>query len=294
MFFEFFLYLAVLVGTLVWFFKSDNNKQVITEDVPQDLQISESSTPVKSDQPVDDDLNKSDFTPSPQPLYKSPLKISPLSQEVFKTPPKKKQNSFDDGVSMLTPRSKLFEDMMAQTYPQDTAAVSPINNNSTTSVEKTEKDKRKDYILEEILSTEESYVKGLRTLQNYYIQPIREKQLISGEHFDVIFGDVAIIAGVNESFLAELKKLYFGEGLKGNNLAKLLLHSAHSFKLYTRFIGNYGIAISTLEEEKKKNKKFRKFLEETTMKIQEEVMSNSDVTIDGHLVLPLQVRFHEI
>ena len=132
-------------------------------------------------------------------------------------------------------------------------------------------------------------MKGLRELVDGYLKPIREKKLLNKESFDLIFNDITIIVGVNENFLTELKKLYFGEdGLQSIDVAKLLLHYAHSFKLYTRFIGNYEVAVTTLEEERKKSSKFKKLLEEIATKLSEESTTARDFTIEGHLILPLQ------
>ncbi|EFC48101.1 rhoGEF domain-containing protein [Naegleria gruberi] len=210
-----------------------------------------------------------------------PVKMSTdnLIKEDLSSPAKK--HSREDSLTVKSNES-IFDEIMNTTINDD-----EMVDDIKMVIEKSPIEKKRDRILEEILTTEESYVKGLRTLEENYLKPIKE--ILQKETFDLIFNDIAIIKGVNENFLQELKKIYFGvDGLSCLAVAKLMLHYAHSFKLYTRFIGNYGIAVSTLEEEKKKNGKLRKMLDKIAEKLSDEATVSSDFTIDGHLVLPLQ------
>ncbi|KAF0975000.1 hypothetical protein FDP41_005753 [Naegleria fowleri] len=276
---EVIFYFAALVCSLLFFVFLNTHTSSSSDDSSIDIGDNENTT-----------LNTSNSHQLSIPS--TPRKTEKQQQQAITSPRRliQRQHDRSDSLQDLSVKSSelIFDEIMNTVpiiaSPQDDEKLSFDKIVS----EKTPLEKKRDHILEEILQTEESYVKGLRELEEAYLKPIREKKLLSKEVFDMIFNDIAIIAGVNENFLSELKKLYFGDKLQSFNVAKLLLHYAHTFKLYTRFIGNYEVAVTTLEEEKKKNNKFKKFLEEIAHKLGEESTAARDFTIDGHMILPLQ------
>ncbi|KAG2392546.1 hypothetical protein C9374_011271 [Naegleria lovaniensis] len=278
---EVIFYFAALVCSLLFFIFL--NTQVST---------SSDSTSVDSTDVGDDENTTNNTTSNIHQLsIPSTPRKTEQQQHIITSPRRRFQQQHDrsDSLQDLSVKSsELIFDEIMNTVPVIASQDDERVSFDKLAEKKTPLEKKRDHILEEILSTEESYVKGLRELEEAYLKPIREKKLLSKEVFDMIFNDIAIIAGVNENFLSELKKLYFGDKLQSYNVAKLLLHYAHSFKLYTRFIGNYGVAVTALEEEKKKNNKFKKFLEEISVKLGEESTTARDFTIDGHMILPLQ------
>ncbi|KAL9651606.1 hypothetical protein ABK040_001551 [Willaertia magna] len=144
-----------------------------------------------------------------------------------------------------------------------------------------------DKILEEFLKTEENYVEGLQDLQNYYIQPIKESNVISIEKFQSIFNEIEIIIGVNQNFLLELQNIYKDFNLL--QFANLLLHFGHSFKLYTAYIGNYETLLQTLQEEKLNNTNFKSLIQNLEENLRnEKVNDRRDLSLAGFLILPLQ------
>lgn len=71
-----------------------------------------------------------------------------------------------------------------------------------------EKQKQREKILSELLATEETYLKQLQYLSDYFIVPVKEKQLLSQKVFESIFPvDINIIRNVNKGFYHQLKKV---------------------------------------------------------------------------------------
>ena len=63
---------------------------------------------------------------------------------------------------------------------------------------KLEKSKHRERVIQELLTTEETYLKQLENLNEYFISPIREKQLMQSKIFDLVFPvDINIIRNIN-------------------------------------------------------------------------------------------------
>ncbi|KAL0478019.1 guanine exchange factor for Rac gxcDD [Acrasis kona] len=171
-------------------------------------------------------------------------------------------------------------------------ATSPINTNVEQVIDDEEiikMEKKRKYILSEFLETEETY------------DPIRRQKLINPKTFSLIFKSIEVIKGVNETFLQELQKIF----QQNNNitdeptspvvkklashtsaLSQLLLHYAHSFKLYTAYISSYRMSHSTLTVEKADNRELKLFLGRKTRELAAE---GSRITnLESFLILPIQ------
>jgi len=61
-------------------------------------------------------------------------------------------------------------------------------------------------ILDEIVSTEVTYVNNLKTLKNVYLIPLRSKDSITKEDMDVIFQNWEMLLGFNKEFLDHLQE----------------------------------------------------------------------------------------
>ena len=106
-------------------------------------------------------------------------------------------------------------------------------------------------ILEEIVSTEQSYVDALRVINKVFVDPLRmvadvpKGAIFSHEDLNSIFLNITVITKVNENFLAELKE----EEQKWPhvNYAPTLRKAAQKFKgCYTRFVNNFDTAAAKL------------------------------------------------
>ena len=109
-------------------------------------------------------------------------------------------------------------------------------------------------ILEEILSTEESYVGALRTLGKVYVEPLRmvadvpegkKGRIFTHAELDAIFLNITVITKVNEKFLEELEVEH--ANWPAVNYAPIINAAAKQFKgCYTRYactsvrLSNFG------------------------------------------------------
>lgn len=94
--------------------------------------------------------------------------------------------------------------------------------------------------IEEILTSEMSYINHLQMLIEHFMTPVKERKFISTMDFNTIFGNIETIFNVNEELLKELKN-------DVNNYAKAFLKMAPFLKLYSVYAYDYKKSISHLE-----------------------------------------------
>eukprot|EP01080_Neovahlkampfia_damariscottae_P008304 gene8304-128_t len=145
--------------------------------------------------------------------------------------------------------------------------------------------KRKD-IVKEFITTERTYVKNLNHLNNHFVVPLAEKNLISEDVHKKLFSCLKIVLGINVLFLNKLqeiaKKDYVTQDFE---LSSLLLEYSQAFKLYTDYIVGFDLSSEILKKERENNSKFAAFLKE---KMQELKQKDLLVDIQSYLVLPVQ------
>ncbi|TMW41574.1 hypothetical protein DOY81_013347, partial [Sarcophaga bullata] len=121
----------------------------------------------------------------------------------------------------------------------------------------TEMDKRRNFRLQavqEIISSEKTYLQQLETLMEYFVKPLKQQQIINDVSHTTLFGQIEMIHNLNSEFLKELES-------DMDNVAQAFLKMAPFFKLYSVYAFDYRNALLTLQELTTKNAAFRKFLE---------------------------------
>lgn len=98
----------------------------------------------------------------------------------------------------------------------------------------------KEQALEELLTSEVSYLKQLEVLMKYFIEPVKEKELLNKEDFERLFGGIDSIYRVNGELLNELKREKSNVGLAFKNMAPC-------FKLYSMYAYGYKNAMDWLQ-----------------------------------------------
>lgn len=93
--------------------------------------------------------------------------------------------------------------------------------------------------LEEIYTSEISYLQQLEKLIKYFMVPMKSLNFLSQTDFNTIFGNIETIYNVNGELLKELKESI-------ENAASALLKLAPFFKLYSFYAYDYKKAISIL------------------------------------------------
>ncbi|EDW73393.2 uncharacterized protein Dwil_GK16672 [Drosophila willistoni] len=110
--------------------------------------------------------------------------------------------------------------------------------------------------VEEIISSEKSYLEQLEILMNYFVRPLKEQAIIDGTNHTALFGQIEMIHNLNGEFLRELQA-------NMENVAQAFLKMAPFFKLYSVYAFDYRGALFILQDLISKNPVFRKFLEQT-------------------------------
>lgn len=99
----------------------------------------------------------------------------------------------------------------------------------------------KEQAVEELLTSEMSYLKQLEVLMKFFIKPIRTRRLLSKEDFETLFANIETIYNVNGELLNELKKDGINVGLAFKNMAPC-------FKLYSMYAYGYKNAMDLLQQ----------------------------------------------
>ncbi|KAL0491063.1 RasGEF [Acrasis kona] len=183
---------------------------------------------------------------------------------------------------------------------------------------------KRQNVLQEILSTEKTYVKALYILSSHFIRPISRGNIITREVHEKIFNEIEMIIKINETFLSELEKIMtihdsgtmkeymkhayspsvskFTGGFsldesksgfcvdplasQASQVALLLLFYAQSFKLYIGYITNFKNAAEEYRAEKKRNKNFKDLCSLKHKTLIKEGQRISD--LEGFLICPVQ------
>ncbi|KAH8260604.1 hypothetical protein KR038_008482 [Drosophila bunnanda] len=110
--------------------------------------------------------------------------------------------------------------------------------------------------IQEIISSEKSYLEQLELLMNYFVRPLKEQAIIDGSNHTLLFGQIEMIHNLNGEFLRELEA-------NMENVAQAFLKMAPFFKLYSVYAFDYRGALFLIQDLISKNPVFRKFLEKT-------------------------------
>lgn len=126
--------------------------------------------------------------------------------------------------------------------------------------DKTEKRKRHRLkIIQEIVSSEVSYVQSLNTLVDVFIVPLQtlgtndETRIVDQASISKLFSNVEMITRLNEKLLADLKQRVEQDWeAKGERIGDLFVQFAPYFKMYTVYTNNYEGANKLLDQLTKK------------------------------------------
>ena len=102
-------------------------------------------------------------------------------------------------------------------------------------------------ILDEIVSTEVTYVNNLKTLKEVYIVPLRTKGFMTKDDIDTIFQNWEMLLGFNMEFLDHLKEAT-EIGVEGCKVGSLFKRFAPFFRMTSVYLGAFDKALEYKEE----------------------------------------------
>lgn len=148
-------------------------------------------------------------------------------------------------------------------------------------------------VLGEIVSTEETYLRGLKALTDLYIDPLtamsRETPaVISPAEIISLFSNIQNITELNTTFFNDLMERMTecrekgARGVYDACVGDLFLSFTPYFKMYTEYCSNHEGANDLIATLSKRSTKIQEFLSST----QEDSLSND--TLTSYLILPIQ------
>ncbi|KAN0034796.1 hypothetical protein ACTFIV_001328 [Dictyostelium citrinum] len=141
----------------------------------------------------------------------------------------------------------------------------------------------REKVIQEILKTEEDYVKNLNICIKGYMEPLVSREVITKDQQKLIFSDIQIIYNFGNKFLDQLRNRCGNNWRVYQKISDLFLQISAFLKVYTSYVQNYNTALETLEELKKKDKQFIQVLNE-----QKESQQINGKDITSFLIQPVQ------
>jgi hypothetical protein len=138
------------------------------------------------------------------------------------------------------------------------------------------------FVLKELINTEQSYLKDLKTAIAVYAKPLEDptSSPIKQEEACQIFLNMDALIPLSEELLSELRKIDFWKP-ETYNVGKIFLQLLPKFRLYTGYCHAQADSDRFVKELRKNNKAFSNFLEEAKKK-------TNRCDIHDFLIKPLQ------
>eukprot|EP01088_Endostelium_zonatum_P019414 TRINITY_DN668_c0_g1_i1.p1 TRINITY_DN668_c0_g1~~TRINITY_DN668_c0_g1_i1.p1 ORF type:complete len:1068 (+),score=319.10 TRINITY_DN668_c0_g1_i1:260-3463(+) len=143
--------------------------------------------------------------------------------------------------------------------PTENASSSVIMSPDATNDNQERNQKLKKKVLEEICSSEESYLNQLRTLIKDYKEPIERSGVIDTATVKVIFSNVVVLEGLHTNFYNQLKQEISTTG--GAGIVKIMLGLIPQLMIYIEYVNSYDSAELTINKLNKKNHKFSSLID---------------------------------
>lgn len=129
--------------------------------------------------------------------------------------------------------------------------------------------------IEEIRQSEKRYISQLEILKQFFIIPLKDKQLLDMKTHTALFGQIEMIYNLNQELLDELEADL-------NNVSKAFLKLAPFFKLYSVYAFDFKNSLLILQEESIRDPTFKKFLDDS------ETRPEVQMKLNSLLITPIQ------
>jgi Leucine-rich repeat (LRR) protein len=140
--------------------------------------------------------------------------------------------------------------------------------------------RKRQKIIEEIISSEETYFSSLSSVVEIYINPLRNNRILSSEELFLLFSNLeSLVLTVSKRILEELneardQKLSIGD---------VFSRHGNYFSLYSVYINNFEESINTLNRLKSQKKVFQNFCKQA-----ESNPLHSLPDLQYYLIMPVQ------
>ena len=100
--------------------------------------------------------------------------------------------------------------------------------------------------IDEIINSEKSYLRQLEIVEDFFMKPIRENEILASQIYANIFGDILGIRQVNKELLLAMET-------STNKIGKVFLDLAPYLKFYSTYANDFKQATQLVEEQLLKN-----------------------------------------
>jgi len=150
--------------------------------------------------------------------------------------------------------------------------------------------KKRRRIAQEIIDTEESYIKSLAQVLDMYLLPLRDRSknvatsVLSADQIKVLFSNLELIHSLNKKFFGDLRKQFslWEDTADTQLIGDVFLKFAPFFKMYSQYVENFDESIVMLKS-LEKNSAWRKFCKSS---LQDGESSN--LSLESFLIMPIQ------
>lgn len=133
-------------------------------------------------------------------------------------------------------------------------------------------------VREEVLSTEASYLKYLRTLDSVFVQPLKKADLgLTDAQLQALTRNLIPILNLHEGLSKDL------ESSGATGLEGVFIKYARYFRLYTEYLNGYQTCVDTLTA-LRQNRKFQQFMQT----VKQNLASAGTLDLMSYMIMPVQ------
>ncbi|KAG9288300.1 hypothetical protein G9A89_021331 [Geosiphon pyriformis] len=183
--------------------------------------------------------------------------------------------------------------IQTQTAPSESQLSPSVDQQSDADASR---NRKREAAVKEIITTERTYVDGLRKVVNVFLIPLREnyhkatsknvilstKPMASLEDITALFGNIEQLLSLHEQLLKQLEERY-SNWSPNELISDIFLQIAPYLKMYTTYLKSFPQALATMERLNKESQSFKKFLTNCS----EKPMLNG-LALNSFLILPAQ------
>lgn len=170
--------------------------------------------------------------------------------------------------------------------PPSKSSLKNINQSEIVAQIQKKKDSKRRKIIEELYSTEVTYVEQLQALETLYIEPLKKQvNILPLAKSDILFSNITSIKTINESFLKELKELVESEKKEHQEVGQILCDFFPFIGMYSDYAKFHSEAVTLLEKllSPNGNSKFRQFCANAAVQPQSKMLNLASL-----LIVPIQ------
>eukprot|EP01103_Thecamoeba_quadrilineata_P016777 TRINITY_DN5713_c0_g1_i1.p1 TRINITY_DN5713_c0_g1~~TRINITY_DN5713_c0_g1_i1.p1 ORF type:complete len:545 (+),score=83.61 TRINITY_DN5713_c0_g1_i1:36-1670(+) len=105
---------------------------------------------------------------------------------------------------------------------------------------------KRNKIVQEVLTSERTYVTNLRILSTVFLEPLMQTELVKEDKLKALFKAITVIMGYSKALLTDLAERVT-KWTVNTKLGDIFLKMVVFFKTYTHYINNYKEALETIE-----------------------------------------------